>query len=150
MNTPSHDNTTSLMSASGNGHISVVQLLLDQGAAINAENDNNKTAMFFANSGNHVQVVNLLLDRGAKWPTLCNSNKFDEDDRCLLDPITLSCIDSDNGSVFINQHDLQGQYCYAAPHSIPNDPIDRNLLFQPIDVTSIVHRLLKHHKKMKM
>ena len=130
-----------------------MQLLLDRGANIDAKTNSGHTSIFYASHNNHVQVVNLLLNREAKWPTLCDSNNFDDNDKCMIDPISLSCIDPENGSVFINRHDTQGQYCYAVPHNIPNDPIDRGRLFQPMDVTSIVHRLLKYHNvalKMKM
>ena len=51
---------TPLMVASANGHTQVVQLLLDNGAAINEKNKNNKTALMLAKEYGHTEVVQLL------------------------------------------------------------------------------------------
>jgi ankyrin repeat protein len=60
---------TPLSSAAEEGHIEVVRLLLDQGAAINEQEDYGSTAVLCASQQGHTPVVELLLERGAD-PTL--------------------------------------------------------------------------------
>jgi uncharacterized protein len=54
------------MVASRAGHIKVVQWLLDEGAAINENDDFGLTALALACSLGHPSVVTLLLKRGAR------------------------------------------------------------------------------------
>ena len=53
-----------LMNASGEGHIGVVGLLLDRGAAIEMQDEEGCTALIWASGEGHVEVARLLLDRG--------------------------------------------------------------------------------------
>ena len=53
------------MYASENGHLVVVELLLDRGADPNAATYNGYTALMWAAGGNHPHVVEILLERGA-------------------------------------------------------------------------------------
>ncbi|KAJ6089813.1 hypothetical protein N7467_005029 [Penicillium canescens] len=55
--------------ASFNGHDKVVQILLDNGADINSENDRNITALHAASSKGHEKVVQILLDNSADLNT---------------------------------------------------------------------------------
>jgi ankyrin repeat protein len=62
---------TPLLRASREGHVGVVRLLLDKGAAVNEEDDDGYTALFFASSFGHTAVVRLLVAGGAD-PTIAN------------------------------------------------------------------------------
>ena len=58
--------TTALLVASSCGHSSIVRLLLDHGAHVDAEFGNKGiTALHVASSHGHSSIVHLLLDRGA-------------------------------------------------------------------------------------
>ena len=53
------------MSASNNGHVSVVQLLADKGAKLDLVDKNGMSALIWASSFGHTAVVQLLADKGA-------------------------------------------------------------------------------------
>jgi ankyrin repeat protein len=55
-----------LMEAAQYGHVEMVDLLLDRGAGIEAEDDLNQTALMVAAEYNQLGVVRRLLDRGAE------------------------------------------------------------------------------------
>jgi ankyrin repeat protein len=55
---------TPLMLASAEGHIGVVRLLLDKGAAINQWSDEGWTALWLASCHRRLPVLRLLLERG--------------------------------------------------------------------------------------
>ena len=59
------ENRTSLMLAAANGHLSVVQALLDRGACIEAHCDDGWTALWWAIHEKRMDVATLLLDRGS-------------------------------------------------------------------------------------
>jgi ankyrin repeat domain-containing protein 50 len=64
--------STPLVCASVRGHVGVVRLLLDKGAAIDRQGLLGRhTALWMACSSGHASVVRLLMDRGAD-PTLIN------------------------------------------------------------------------------
>ncbi|KAI4191398.1 MAG: hypothetical protein LQ348_003532 [Seirophora lacunosa] len=60
----SHGNVP-LLWAARNGYSSVLQLLLDKGAAIRAENHDGVTALYWAANNGHAACVGLLLKNGA-------------------------------------------------------------------------------------
>ena len=47
-------------------HESVVRLLLDKGAEVNAGNNNGRTPLYLASYSGHESVVRLLRDRGGR------------------------------------------------------------------------------------
>ena len=54
-----------LGAASSQGNLSMVSLLLEQGADVNAKGGYSGNALYLACRGNHITVVDLLLERGA-------------------------------------------------------------------------------------
>ena len=58
-----------LMVACKNGHLEIVELLLQKGAHMNFENKRHETALMAAAEGGNVEVVNLLLEHGADTST---------------------------------------------------------------------------------
>ena len=64
--------------AAQQGHIGVVEVLLDRGANIDATTGHNETALYLATREGHIDVVKALLDRGTavyttaemKWTAL--------------------------------------------------------------------------------
>jgi ankyrin repeat protein len=56
----SPNKTTPLMMAARGGHLSSVQLLIDEGADLTAKNELGLNAIDFAKSQNHVMIINLL------------------------------------------------------------------------------------------
>ncbi|KAH8598510.1 ankyrin repeat-containing domain protein, partial [Bisporella sp. PMI_857] len=56
---------TALNSASGNGRVDVVKLLLDNGADAAIPNKDGWTPLNSASKNGHIDVVKLLLDNGA-------------------------------------------------------------------------------------
>ena len=67
-----------LLWASENGHIEVVQVLLDDGANIEATNDFEYTSLTLASENGHSDVVQLLLNTGA------NIEAMDDNERTSL------------------------------------------------------------------
>lgn len=57
---------TPLMCSAERGHLSVAQLLVDHGAALEETNAEGRTPLMFAASGGNVNVVQFLLERGAR------------------------------------------------------------------------------------
>jgi hypothetical protein len=66
---------TPLMWASREGHVGVVRWLMDQGAAVNAQNNSRATALLLASYHGHRPVVGLLLQRGAD-PTITRQGGY--------------------------------------------------------------------------
>ncbi|KAH7146273.1 hypothetical protein EDB81DRAFT_869123 [Dactylonectria macrodidyma] len=56
---------TPLLSATENGHMAIVRLLLDRGAYIEAMDQQRQTPLLSATENGHEAIVRLLLDRGA-------------------------------------------------------------------------------------
>ena len=113
--------TTSLFIASRNGHADVAELLIANGARVDAVMQDGATPLFLASENGHKNIVRLLLDAGATWPHLCTSNEEDPPG-CLRDPISSDCIDTEQGPVFINAHDPEGRACYARSYPQMEDP----------------------------
>jgi uncharacterized protein len=61
---------TALNYAAANGHMSIVQLLVQHGADINAVNNRSRTPLFVASMHQHVDVVSCLLTAGADVSTV--------------------------------------------------------------------------------
>ncbi len=60
-----HNGWNPLLYAASNGHLGVMQLLLNGGAEINSTSDNGTTAIMMAARGNHYDAVSLLVNNGA-------------------------------------------------------------------------------------
>ena len=58
------DCKTPLHLAAVNGHLDVVQYLVEQGANKEATDDCNKTPLFVAAKGGHLEVVQYLVEQG--------------------------------------------------------------------------------------
>ena len=58
-------NDTALIYASENGHIEIVEVLLDNGADVNAYNNYGNTALMMASENGHIEIVEMLLKKGA-------------------------------------------------------------------------------------
>ena len=56
---------TPLWTASQNGDVDLVRLLIDAGALINQANTNGATPLYVASQNGHVNVVLVLIDAGA-------------------------------------------------------------------------------------
>ena len=56
---------TPLFQAAANGHKTMVQLLLEQGAELESKDNSSQTPVFQAAANGHVAVVQLLLEQGA-------------------------------------------------------------------------------------
>jgi len=54
------------MPASEQGHLSVLQLLLDKRADVNAKDEKDRTALTFASQERHSMIAEFLKERGAK------------------------------------------------------------------------------------
>ncbi len=59
------------MVAAQSGHMEVMEVLLDRGADVNAQNETGQTALIGAASLGDAELVNFLLDRGAD-PNITN------------------------------------------------------------------------------
>ena len=55
---------TALLLAAETGHLSIVELLLNRGADIDATDEQGRTALFLATERGHVDIVSLLLEKG--------------------------------------------------------------------------------------
>ena len=54
-----------LPALSEGGHEKIVQILLDAGAEINAQEEDGSSALITASGGGHKKIVQMLLERGA-------------------------------------------------------------------------------------
>ncbi|CDZ79184.1 Phosphocholine transferase AnkX [Legionella massiliensis] len=61
----SWDGYTPLWVAAGNGHIEIVNRLLEAGALVNQPDDYNRTPLWVAAGNGHIEIVNRLLEAGA-------------------------------------------------------------------------------------
>ena len=59
------DGTTPLYWASRNGHLDVIEYLIEQGANIDASDFNGRTSMWIASFYGHTDVVAHLINKGA-------------------------------------------------------------------------------------
>ena len=76
VNAKVHYNWTPLFAASRNGHVDVVQVLLDHGANVNAQDIYDQSPLYWASYERHVKVVQLLLEHGANVNTQDNYNNY--------------------------------------------------------------------------
>lgn len=60
-----YENETALIVASINNHEDVVELLIKEGADINAQTTDNKSALFYAIENNYKNIIKILLENGA-------------------------------------------------------------------------------------
>src|ERR1019366_5180647 len=65
VNAKMSNGATALMTASQNGHLDVVQALLDKGADVNAKMNDGWTALMYSSDSGHLDVVQALLAKGA-------------------------------------------------------------------------------------
>ena len=65
---------TALMYAAREGHLPVVQTLLENGSMVNAQNVAGDTALIWATARGHILVVKLLIERGADSAVRNNVN----------------------------------------------------------------------------
>ena len=72
----SPNKTTPLMMAARAGHLSSVQLLIDEGADVNAKNELGLNAVDFAKSQNHIAIITLL-ERQVKQAETKSDTKAD-------------------------------------------------------------------------
>ncbi|KAL1856941.1 hypothetical protein VTK73DRAFT_8165 [Phialemonium thermophilum] len=77
--------STCLHMATGNGHLDIVELLLDQFASrpqeerlafLDAANEYGNTGLHWAAMGGHLPVVRLLVERGGASPALANDKNY--------------------------------------------------------------------------
>ena len=69
-----YNHTTPLMRAAQEGHVRVVKLLLDRGAAVNRRNRVQMTALMLASQRGHAAVCQVLIDRGAELDSMTEQN----------------------------------------------------------------------------
>ena len=65
VNTQDKYGETALHLAAANGHLNIVNTLLDNGSDINAQNKHGETALHLAAANGHLNIVNTLLDNGS-------------------------------------------------------------------------------------
>ena len=68
------NDTTPLMRAAQEGHVRVVKLLLDRGAAVNRRNRVQMTALMLASQRGHAAVCQVLIERGAELNSMTEQN----------------------------------------------------------------------------
>jgi ankyrin repeat protein len=66
VNAADNSGQTTLMLASTNGRLEVVQMLLAKKAVVNAKDKNGRTALMLASQGGHEEVKKLLVKAGAE------------------------------------------------------------------------------------
>lgn len=71
-----HIATTGIRAASKKGYIDMVQLLIEHGADVNANDIYEATALILATQNNHADVVRLLLEKGAFTNYLDNKEQL--------------------------------------------------------------------------
>ena len=59
---------TALIVAARFGHVAIVEVLLERGAEVNAEDDYGQTALYFAKKNSKIKVVELLEAAGGTSP----------------------------------------------------------------------------------
>jgi serine/threonine-protein phosphatase 6 regulatory ankyrin repeat subunit B len=69
-----YNNDTPLIIASSIGHIEIVEVLLNNGADVNAKNNCGNTALIIASSEGHIKIVEMLLKKGANLDASNNLN----------------------------------------------------------------------------
>ena len=84
---------TPFLSAIGEGHAGIVELLLKYGANVNTTNTNSPIALIFAACHNEIDIVKLLLKHGADVNTKDKTNDTDIDSN---DESALSCAVQNN------------------------------------------------------
>ena len=67
---------TPLHTASPLGDIPIAELLLNNGAAVNARDDEGATPLYLASANGHVHLTELLLDRGADYTARSSASGF--------------------------------------------------------------------------
>ena len=60
---------TALISASENGSIPIVRMLLDNGAEVNVMSDNGFSPLIISSAHGHLEVVKMLVEAGAEIET---------------------------------------------------------------------------------
>jgi predicted Fe-Mo cluster-binding NifX family protein len=74
-----HSNTTPLMSASGIGYSSAVELLISNGADVNAVTSLGYTSLHFAICGCNLDIVAMLINNGADMTAVTNNGENVDD-----------------------------------------------------------------------
>jgi hypothetical protein len=67
-----HNDMTPLMKAAQYGHTKICELLIENGANIEAVDDVGKTALIYAAWWNHLETCRLLIENGASMATTTN------------------------------------------------------------------------------
>lgn len=105
---------------------------------------NGMTPLFLASKQGNEEAAKLLLDAGATVAPLCNGNEYDNDEKCLL-TLTSECI---HEKVFTNVNNPYVCYTPSDAQRLANkqDPFNREVAFDPIDVSILAKTLLRYHK----
>jgi len=80
---------TALHLAAVKGHVGIVELLIDSGAAINAKDRSDRTALRLAVARNNLKVVRMLIDAKADlispiWPVSSTDDEFERENNGTL------------------------------------------------------------------
>ena len=54
------------------GHAEIINMVLQNGAAVDARTNDSQTPLLFASHGGHAEIINLLLENGAAVDTQAN------------------------------------------------------------------------------